>query len=258
MNNITLLDILGGISDRHIAEFAGETSRPAAVPWKWLGSAACLALLLTALFLRPEEDIQPPIIHGESLPQSETVPALPPFSDPTADWGQILVNDLDHLAQGAPRYYDPAEYDHVQWSEAEILSYFGRDLTPAAVPDDLTGELHQSVVISHQGEICLDMVIREYAAREKGAHGRGFTLTASRLGITGCCVYILPENEVKTSEIGGIPVTIGHRPMPAAEGGFYDLYTAEFTLDGIACRLVSERMTLEEVVEIVASVIAKP
>ena len=43
---------------------------------------------------------------------------------------------------------------------------------------------------------------------------KGFSITASKIGILSDCIYLLPENEVKTSDIDGTAVTFGYRSMP--------------------------------------------
>ena len=43
--------------------------------------------------------------------------------------------------------------------------------------------------------------------------------------------------------------------MPA---GYYDIYTASFTLDGVEYEIMAQRLELEEVIQITASVINRP
>ena len=81
---------------------------------------------------------------------------------------------------------------------------------------------------------------------------------AKRVGI-----YLLPENEVKTSDIDGTAVTFGYRSMPYGPynpdthepSGYYDMYVAEFEYDGIEYQIVAEQMEAEEVVKVVSSII---
>ncbi len=77
------------------------------------------------------------------------------------------------------------------------------------------------------------------------------------------CLYILPENEVKTSDIDGTAVTFGHRPMPYGPNdpdthepsGYYDIYVAEFEHDDIEYEILAEQMEAEEVVKFASSII---
>lgn len=92
---------------------------------------------------------------------------------------------------------------------------------------------------------------------------KGFSITASKIGILSDCIYLLPENEVKTSDIDGTAVTFGYRSMPYGPYnpdthepfGYYDMYVAEFEYDGIEYQIVAEQMEAEEVVKVVSSII---
>ena len=58
-------------------------------------------------------------------------------------------------------------------------------------------------------------------------------------------------------------MSIGYRAMPYGPydsathepAGYYDMYVAQFALDGISFQLVAKEMALEDVVKVVASVI---
>ena len=97
---------------------------------------------------------------------------------------------------------------------------------------------------------------------------RGFTITVSKLGIIHC--GLLPVDEDRTTDFGGVPVTLSHCSMKhgpfdptkkAPDGlsympaGYYDIYTATFTLDGVEYEVSAQRLELEEVIKIVASII---
>ena len=97
---------------------------------------------------------------------------------------------------------------------------------------------------------------------------KGFTIRASRLRILHCC--LLPVDGERTTDFGGVPVTLSHCSMKhgpfdptkkAPDGlsnmpaGYYDIYTATFTLDGVEYEVSAQRLELEEVIKIVASII---
>ena len=74
----------------------------------------------------------------------------------------------------------------------------------------------------------------------------------------------MPENELKVSYIAETPVTFGYRSMPYgpydplthAPAGHYDMYVAEFSLDGIQYQIVAEQLAFEELVKVVSSVVS--
>ena len=78
---------------------------------------------------------------------------------------------------------------------------------------------------------------------------------------------------IGTTDFGGVPVTLSHCSMKhgpfdptkkAADGlsnmpaGYYDIYTASFTLDGVEYEVLAQRLEVEEVIKIVASIINMP
>ena len=96
----------------------------------------------------------------------------------------------------------------------------------------------------------------------------GFTVIASKLGILHCA--ILPVDEIKSTDFSGVPVTLSHCSLPhgpfdptqkAPNGlynmpaGYYDIYEASFTLEGVEYEINAQRLELEELIKIVASVI---
>ena len=274
---------------------------------KWAVAALCLGLaLLTALTVLPpltesgsgelppsdqtglmagtDENIEGDVAYsqpenGSGKAENDAPEASPDGTALTLSMDTIYVNELsESTTDTSRRFLDPAFYDTVSWGPEEILSYYGRDLTPAYLPAGLTaapgnGTLKAVISRDDAGTVAEDTLWLSFyhsyyedgtpRLTEDVAATKGFTLAASKLGLLRDCIYLLPENEVKTSDIAGIPVTIGYRSMPCgpydaethAPSGSYDLYVAEFTIDGIQCQLTANQMELAEVVKVVASVI---
>ena len=80
--------------------------------------------------------------------------------------------------------------------------------------------------------------------------------------ILHCC--LLPVDEERTTDFGGVPVTLRHSSLPYGDGvsktpaGYYDIYTAAFTLNGVEYEIDAQRLELEEVIKITASIINMP
>lgn len=96
----------------------------------------------------------------------------------------------------------------------------------------------------------------------------GFTVTVSKLSILHWA--ILPVDECKTTDFGGVPAILSHCSLPhgpfdpirKAPGGlynmpagYYDVYVASFTTDGVDYEIKAQRLELEELIRITASVI---
>ncbi|PWL54965.1 MAG: hypothetical protein DBY36_01690 [Clostridiales bacterium] len=288
MNGNDLLSAMNDIDERYIDEAAvilPEKRARAGWSRRIAAAAACLALtaLLAALpqlrsgpsnpdpALSGGEGKRPDVgLSGASLPPAEeTAPAI------CLNLENIRINELKMTADAARPYYEPGTVRDLVWSAADVAGYYGRDLTPAYIPDGLTaaaGNAVQRAVVSTGGEVKEDTVrlgfyhaYSEDGSPERlGGAPKGFCLTASRLGRLSDCIYILPEDGApERSDINGTLVTIGYRSMPFGPydpethepAGYYDLYVAEFELDGIDYQILAEQLTAEETVKIAASVI---
>ena len=102
------------------------------------------------------------------------------------------------------------------------MDYYGKDLTLLYVPDGLTaasGSGTARVVLEKSGRVVKDTAALSFShdysedgsprLTEDAAAVKGFSVTVSKIGILKDCLYLLPENEVKTSDIGGTSVTFG-------------------------------------------------
>lgn len=272
-------------------EAAEEQPRRKRAVWLQFGAAAaCLCVIAAAVLAFhgagrlpgpnpsgvapapvPSQDISP------NLTAEPTAPAQPDVL--TVDMGKIFVNEMAEEQVDACRIaFDPELYDvDVPWDTEDVAQYYGRPLAPSYVPEGLTPtnpEGRTRVVIRKEDStVVWDTVTFGYyqvfGAWEDGTPRlidercvfHGFTVAASRVGLTDCCIYLY--DEVKQSDIAGTPVTIGYcsmshgpyDPDTHVPAGYYDLYVAEFTLDGIQFKITAEEMELEEVVKAAASII---
>ncbi len=230
-------------------------------------------------------DVSGPMVSDED--DQPDVEPLQPSSEQeiTIDWDGVVVNESAGMAPDAVRLYrDPALYEDVIWGQKEIKDYYGRELNVPYIPDGLTGR-GQAVTAMVCREKATGKIIEDQAGRgfwtdlwEDGSPKSdddlyiptGFTIRVSRLGILHCA--LLPVEESETTNFGGVPVTLNHCSLPygpfdptqkAPDGlsnmpaGYYDIYVASFTLDGVEYEIEAQRLELEEVVKIVASVISE-
>lgn len=289
MNGKDLLLGLGYIGDAYVEE-AG-TASPACAGRRRAGAAlaaACLAVLLAAGTLLPGRQgsmVPPP--DGGQLPVADggggeaVLPPAdgdqPPAPEPlVVDMSTVAVNGLEGQMDASRLWPDPEKYDKLRWTLADVTAYYGRNPFPAYVPEGLYGgaaggDARWTVYAAKDGAIWEDTVGCVYAAEfyEDGSAvsgalgGQTVRVTCSRLGLLTDCLYLLPENEVRTTGIFGTAVTFGYRqmsrgpydPETRAPAGYFDLYTAEFTLDGTEYQIVTEGLPAEEIVKTAASVI---
>lgn len=273
-----LYDSLTHVEDRFLREMEedSEVHQKKHPVWaKWGTLAACAAVVFVSAIAffphgeshgRGNSDISPnPPISGSSVPEEEPV---------SVSMSGIVTNELAPMQTDYARVYrDPELYDEIDWDKKEVAAYYGKDLTPPYVPEGLkpspVNGTGYAWIQRSDGQVVEDEVgmyfYHDYyedgnpKCTEDVPAAQGFHIRASKLGLFHCGLYLTPEDEVKTSDIGGIPVTIGYRSMSYGSyeepDGFYDLYVAEFQLDGIEYQVVAEQMELKELVKVVASMI---
>lgn len=282
-----LYDSLTSVDDRFILEASQlpEICEKKHSVWRtWGMVAACLGIVFMSAVVFFTGKINSPVdttvidMHTEEQANPQEDSSLSHRDPVSISMSSVFVNELSDVQTDASRLWrDPDFYEEVTWNENAIVEYYGKNPAPAYIPEGLYPARGNGIghvyVQKSDGKVAEDQVWLGYyhAYQEDGsprltddaAAPKGFHLRASKLGLLNCCIYILPENEVKASDIGGIPVTIGYRPMPYGPydavtqepAGVYDLYVAEFEFEGISYQIVAEQMELEEVVKIVTSII---
>ena len=270
----TLYELLGEIDDIYIEQ--AEHCRPKrAWPVRSLRRLGAAAALAAALLLAFQLWYSASPVHG-------TTPAGDAGGGPadTASYhiflSQVPFNPIDSVSDGARIWYDPTLYHTAVWGEEELTGYYGNALAVPYVPEGLTaapGNGTARVILAQDGTVAEDTVWLQFyhdyypdgspMLTEVAAAELGFTVTVSKLGLLGDCLYLLPGNEVQTFSIGETPVTFGWRSMPYGPydpdthdpAGFYDFYTAEWEKDGICFQLLSHQLGAEETVKIAAAMI---
>ena len=297
MKGTDLLCAMSCVDTRYLEEMGENTARRKATLHfaRYASLAACLALLVTVGARmgqlwgngpQPQPPV-PPVLTNTQQPEDTPDLLQPPVPQTiTINWDGVAVNESAGLGMDATRLYrDPELYEAVHWDLDQIRAYYGWELAPAYIPEGLTGGgngvSHTVFRDKATGEIIEDQAARGFwtAFHEDGSPKsdddlyipRGFTVTASRLGILHC--GLLPVDDSRTTDFGGVPVTISHCSMPhgpfdptrkAPDGlsnmpaGYYDIYVAAFELDGVEYEVEAQRLELEELIKIVASIINTP
>ncbi len=268
----------------------------AAAKWGAMAACFVLILTAAAITLpgiiRGRGDVVLPpesgasgIVDSSNNTQPATEPVQPPSEPKTIiNWENVVVNESEGMTPGAARrYYSSDLYNEEILDTEGVRTYYGWELAPTYIPDGLTGggkDVSGCIV----REKATGNIVEEQAGRsfwvdfwEDGSPKsnddivipKGFTIRASKLRILHCC--LLPVDGERTTDFGGVPVTLAHCSMAhgpydptrkAPDGlsnmpaGYYDVYTASFELDGVKYEVEAQRLELEEVIKIVASVIS--
>ena len=293
----------GKIEKNYVNKWAGKGRTAPYV--RYFAAAACLCLaLLGALRLGgspalpgpdgPGAVIEPPVpTESQSPAEVSQAPAAVGSPDPlqppqgrqdTIQWRFVAVNESEGLsADGTRLYMDPALYEVEHWDMDQVRDYFGWELAPAYIPEDLTGG-GQGVGLTVYRDKATGELIEDQAGRgfwvdyyEDGSPKsdddivipKGFTVKASKLGILHCA--LLPVDEEKVTQFDRTDVVLTHASLPYGPfdptqkdpsglynmpAGYYDIYVASFTLDGVEYEVECQRMELEELIRIVASIIS--
>ncbi len=198
----------------------------------------------------------------------------------TINMGDIFINELGPVLDQQGRVFpDPAACIESTWNKQDIIDYFGKDLSPAYLPKELSESSQnstQNVVLSSEGEVWEDTVwlYFAHAFEEDGSRKltddvpafKGFSLIASKIGIISEYQFHLTESpflpsdyEPKVSKFGDIDVYIGYQSIGygpyEARDGYYDYYVAIFEIDDIEYQLAFSQIELEETVKVIASIV---
>lgn len=290
-NGMMLLHAMNGVRAAYIQE-AKETGKERTGPrMRYFAAAACLCLALLGALraglpgtLGPKPPV-PPAAAVVSEAPGEKDP-LQPSESPTVTirWQDVVVNESAGLGMDATRLYmDPALYEAEHWDMDQVREYFGWELAPAYIPEGLTGG-GQGVGLTIYRDKATGKLLEDQAGRgfwvdfwEDGSPKsdddivipKGFTVTASKLGILHC--GLLPVEEERITQFDRTDVTITHASLPYGPfdptqkdpsglynkpAGYYDVYVAAFTLNGVEYEVETQRLELEELIKITASIIS--
>lgn len=293
MTKKTISDGISNISTRYIEEAANYSVKKKSrqyVRIKLGAMAACLCFVALGAFaiIYPWEMGGTPVPNPNSTierePESDEYPStniVPGFmlDEPNGDttpttsqihinMSNIVMNQIEDFISADYAKYNPATDNEVIWNKEDIIAYYGTDLVPAYIPNSLSASTENNkaiVYIGQDGSVVEDTVyLRFYNAKStEGFVRQGFFITVSKIGIVNDCIYLLPENEVKVSDIGGTAVSFGYRSMPYGPydsdthepSGYYDMYVAEFKLNDVEYQIVAKQMAADEVVKVVSSII---
>lgn len=177
---------------------------------------------------------------------------------------------------GARLYFDPEKYDELTLDRQAVLEYYGKELAPAYIPDGLIPQRRSGMVTmfaEKSGKLIYDTVGLSYyhdyyedgspKLTDNVAATKGFSIEVSKLGMPFSCGCFSSVKDNKATCIGETEVLFGHysmsygpyTPETHEPSGYYDMYVAEFELDGISYRVITNQLERDEIVKIVSSII---
>lgn len=263
--------------------------------WKSIGLvAACVILIVAACVALPRlgsksgttpsgDLTQLAEGDGVETPGTEQTGTVLPGTDESLmaeepktieiDLSDIYVNALEMnmtIWDIGRNYPDPDACVDSIWYETDVIDYYGTNFVPDYIPEGLVSDAsnrEHRVVLSNEGEVWEDTVwlnfYEEYYEDGSPKTDRGFHIMASKIGLLDDACFIYPTPHEEITYFGETEVSIGYMLReygPYTEdthepAGYYDYYEVRFTLNGAECKLVASRLTVEEVVKVVASLI---
>lgn len=167
---------------------------------------------------------------------------------------QVAVTPLADVQPAEP-IYDPAVVTPIAWEDEQATEYYGRDLTPAYIPENLEAVEHNALaLVESDGTVVQDMVELSYcdAALPEShwmeAEAFSMMVSTDQLRIINALDLTTPH---QITEIGGVEVSLG----AIFQDNAVHCYVAEFGLDDLQYYLEFRQMELAEVVKVVASII---
>ena len=294
MKNYELLDAIGGIDAKYVENASLKRKPGSTFLWaKIVPVAACFVVLLvgaSSIWTNHfnQQNVAPPddlnriseTDHNEKpnddIAASLDNTTLSATSEIHINMSEIFLNEINDFIDADYARYNPETDEKVVWYKDNIISYYGTDLTPAYIPAGLFASPQNdtaTVWVGQDGKIVEDTIgLGFYSGfyedgspklAENVSAVQGFSITVSKIGIVNDCIYLLPENEVKISDIGGNAVTFGYRSMPYGPydsethepSGYYDMYVVEFECEGNEYMIIAKQMEIEELVKVVSSII---
>lgn len=293
MRPAELLDLIGEVREDYVLA-AGRPAKRARPRWVAPAAcAACAAAVLTAVFFLRQPTPAPPVpeplptfqqpvpaptggISRPDPPEGPTAPA-PPSPALNISLDQVKVNELPEGQPSAALRADfHLTHQELTWGQSEIEAWFGKaDFTPVFIPDGLlpAPRNNTAVVYAKDGEVVIDLLRLSFytdyyedggpRSTDECVYARGFDLAVSRHSTHPFRDWAIWEPGVETSDIAGTAVTVTHTVYSYGPydldthepSGYYDWYSAEFALDGLNYEITAQRLTLEEVTAVAASVI---
>lgn len=257
MTGRDLLLVLNRIDDRFVQE-AGSAGYFRFYPlWKYASAAAgiiiaaasCCVILLHSF--APAEHMPETAV---STPASTSMEPAPSANVEDAaiviSMHSIYVNEMEGIF--AEDYDRNVElYDAVTWDADDILTYYGKDLTPAYIPAGLTaGDENDTAAAwigiagtAAEGTVGMDTVTLTF---RDDADSERLSVSVSSVGFPEGC-YVSDDGQ--DSKIGGASVIFSH--VSASD----ELYIAEFSYDGLQYRVRAAQLPLEELVKVVSSIV---
>lgn len=273
MNGKDLMMGLNFIGERFVQEAEEKQLKNSNLMFlkKYGSLAACFVVVFIAAIsiLRTQENVVPPDTTDVPPSITDVSPDIVDIGSdqPNAyvlDLNSVKINEVARIGE-SDVWYDPALYEIQNWTNKEIADYYGAELSPPYIPEELSPAIYNGsaeVVYTKDGTIVCDQITFGYYTDyyedgspmqyQETGEKKGISVQVSKIGNLAACDYILPLTEQDKTVIDSIEVIVGQFPASSTTNGFY---TAEFEVNAIQYKIIGYQIELEDFLKVVTSVI---
>ena len=171
----------------------------------------------------------------------------PPVTEPVAV-NHIVINEIADTSNQL-MYFALWRDDFISMTESQLRDYYGTEFVPE-VPENLESLRRESHLGIYRrdggtGEIYHDEQRLEWTTED---YSRGICVTVRKDRLPYQFFALLTQEEMETSEIRGVEVSIGQTE--------YGTWLAEFLYKDVGFRIWADGLTQDELVAVVESLIA--
>ena len=237
----TMLRLSGAVCSLALVVFIGAGVNGG---W-WISSQPELPTVTPTQSTGEPTEVQPTV--RPTLAPTQPPVTEPPVTEPVEE-NHIVINEIDDTSNQL-MYFALMWDDFVSMTEAELRDYYGTEFVPE-VPEDLADLRRESHLGIYRrdggtGEVYHDEQRLTWVTED---YSRGVTVSVRKDQLPYQFFALLTQEEMETSEIRGVEVSIGQTE--------YGTWLVEFLYNEVGIRICADGLTQDELVAVVESLIA--
>lgn len=232
--------------------------------------AACLTLLTVVTLYTPQQmpTVESTLLSSASERTAESASPVSSALDALLPEDVVFYPLSESGLAAAKLYFDPEKTDEINWALNDFIRYYGRDVRLSDIPEGMFEEGYSTqIVCGKDGSMVYDTfhcIYQEtgYDPEKYEPLRRNLRISVSKIGLLNDCIYVWPE-DMKPCQIGETAVRFGYRQMSYGPydpethepSGWYDCYTALFSLDGADYEVVADNLSETDFLEVICSIL---
>lgn len=236
----TMLRLSGAVCSLALVVFIGAGVNGG---W-WLSPEPELPTVTPTQSTGEPTEVQPTV--RPTLAPTQPPVTEPPVTEPVAA-NHIVINEIDDTSNSL-MYIALMRDDFVSMTESQLRDYYGTEFVPE-VPEDLAELRRESHLGIYRrdggtGEVYHDEQRLEWVTED---YSRGICVTVRKDRLPYQFFALLTKEEMETSEIRGVEVSIGQTE--------YGTWLVEFLYNEVGFRICADGLTQDELVAVIESLL---